>query len=289
MSLQDVVVTGTSTGIGLAVARLLVQRGVRVFGSVRRSDDAARVRAELGERFVPLTMDVKDDGAVARAAEVVRDALGDLTLGGLVNNAGISMAGPLLDQPLELFEEHLRINLTGVLRVTRAFAPLLGAGRVRPARPGRIVNMSSTSGKMGLPFLTAYCASKHGLEGLSEAMRRELMFYGIDVIVIGPGAVVTPIWDKAEARGNAYASSAYARAFEAFRRYALAQGREGLPAEKLGEVVWRALTVRAPRARYSVVPRSLLNWTLPMLPARVLDRAIARNFGLVPTVAERDA
>jgi NAD(P)-dependent dehydrogenase (short-subunit alcohol dehydrogenase family) len=287
MSLQDVVVTGTSTGIGLGVTRVLTSRGTRVFGTVRRDADGARIRAELGERFVPLTMDVTDDDAVARAVDLVRGHLAGHSLGGLVNNAGLAIAGPLLEQPIEEFEQQLRVNLTGVLRVTRAFAPLLGATSAPSRTPGRIVNVSSVSGKIALPFIGGYAASKHGLEGLSEALRRELMLYGIRVIVVNPSWVVTPIHDKVEAQGNPYASSPYGHAFDALMRRLIADGRKGLPPERVAEVVWEALSVAAPRARYAVARARFLEWTLPrLLPARLVDRAFAKRFGLAPNSAD---
>jgi NAD(P)-dependent dehydrogenase (short-subunit alcohol dehydrogenase family) len=235
-------------------------------------------------------MDVTDPASIVRSADVVRADLKGRVLGGLVNNAGVAIAGPLLEQPIEEFEAQLQVNLTGVLRVTKAFAPLLGA---TPARvgggPGRIVNISSTSGKISYPFLGAYAASKHGLEGLSDALRRELMLYGIDVVVVGPGAVTTPIWDKAEQRVSAYTSSPYSGPYEAFARFMIAEGRTtGLPPERIAAAVWEALTARSPRTRYAVVPDSLRQWALQkLLPARLLDRALARTFGLRPKLGAK--
>src|SRR5277367_4572339 len=196
---KSVVVTGTSTGIGWGIAAVLVQKGFQVFGTVRTQVDADRLQTEFGSAFMPLIMDVTDQPAVVRAAGQVRQSLGQANLCGLVNNAGISVAGPLLHMPLAEFRRQLEVNLVAPLLVTQAFAKLLGTDRRREGGPGRIVNISSVGGKMGPPFLGAYAASKHALEGMSESLRRELLLYGIDVIVIGPGYVNTPILDKAEA------------------------------------------------------------------------------------------
>jgi NAD(P)-dependent dehydrogenase (short-subunit alcohol dehydrogenase family) len=144
-------------------------------------------------------MDVTDKQAVEQAAARVSAGLGSATLTGLVNNAGVAVPGALLHLPLEEYRRQLEVNLVPQLSVTQTFAPLLGADTKRKGQPGRIVNISSTAGKIGLPFLGAYVASKHALEGMSESLRRELMIYGIDVIVIVPGSVVTAIWDKGEA------------------------------------------------------------------------------------------
>ena len=166
--------------------------------------------------------------------------------------------------------------------MTQAFAPLLGTDRNRQGQPGRIVNISSVGGKVGFPFLGAYVASKHGLEGMSESLRRELLIYGIDVIVIGPGSVVTPIWDKAEsADAMAYQATEYAPILDHFRKYFIAEGRKGLPPEAIGRAVHIALTAARPKVRYAVVSRRLVNWTLPMLlPKRVLDKMIGKQFSL---------
>src|ERR1700722_3552740 len=194
--MQQVVITGVSTGIGHASAKVLVDRGFRVFGSVRTREDADRSQKEWGERFVPLLFDVTDESAVRAEAARVSGLLGADTLDGLVNNAGIEVAGPLAYLATDQFRYQLEVNLVGPFVVTKAFLPLLGADPARKGSPGRIVNVSSTSGRIAGPFAGAYAASKFGLEGFSDSLRRELLLFGIDVIVIRPGAIVTPIWQK---------------------------------------------------------------------------------------------
>ena len=186
MAAGSVVVTGASTGIGHAITGVLLERGFTVFGTVRKQVDADRLKAELGDAFTPLRMDVTDQPAILRAADQVRESLGKAKLAGLVNNAGIAVVGPLLHQPPADFRQQLEVNLVAPMMVTQAFAKLLGSDRTREGTAGRIVNISSVGGKIGGPFLGAYAASKHGLEGMSESLRRELMLYGIDVILIEP-------------------------------------------------------------------------------------------------------
>ena len=283
--MQSVVVTGVSTGIGWGVAKVMSGKGFRIFGSVRKQADAERLRAELGERFSPLIFDVTDAAAVARAAADVRAALAGGRLWGLVNNAGIAVAGPLLETSADEFRKQLEVNLVAPMVVIKAFAPLLGTDRALTGPPGRIVNISSVGGRFAAPFVGLYAASKHGLEGLSDSLRRELMLYGIDVIIVAPGSVATPIWDKAEQIDLApYQTSPYFGIIKRFRDYMIAEGRKGWPAERLGEVVCEALTAARPKARYSPVAGRFQNWTLPrMLPARVVDRIIARTFGIRPS------
>ncbi len=279
--MQSVVVTGVSTGIGWGITKVLIQHGLRVFGSVRKTQDANRLSKEFGKNFTPLLFDVTDEPAVRAAAQQVREQLHGETLFGLVNNAGIAVPGPLMYLSTSDFRHQLEVNLVSVLIVTKAFLPLLGADRSLRGRPGRIVNISSTGGRNGGPFLGAYSASKHGLEGFSESLRRELMLYGIDVIIIAPGAVATPIWDKAEQVDvSAYADTEYAESIRRMQDYAVRNGRKGLPPEKIGEVTWHTLTAPRPRLRYAVAPGNpLLRYIEELLPRRLVDRVIAKELG----------
>ena len=197
--MKSVVVTGVSTGIGWGCVKVLIESGFRVFGSVRKQSDAERLANEFGPNFTPLIFDVTDKAAVAEGARQVEAALGGETLLGLVNNAGVAVVGPLIGLRIEEFEHQLAVNLTGPLIVTQAFKGLLGVDRPRRGAPGRIVMISSVGGKNAMPFLGPYCASKFGLEGMSESLRRELMIFGVDVIVVAPGTIATPIWNKADA------------------------------------------------------------------------------------------
>jgi len=280
--MESVVVTGVSTGIGWGITKILIQHGFRVFGSVRKTQDAERLSKEFGERFVPLFFDVTDEASVQIAAQQVRNQLNGEILFGLVNNAGIAVPAPLMHQPIDEFRHQMEVNLIGAVIVSQAFLPLLGVDRSLKGKPGRIINISSVSGQRGAPFVGAYAASKHALEGLSEVLRRELMLYGIDVIIIGPGAVSTPIWDKAEKEDiSIYKDTEYARSAVEFQKYMVAIGKQGYPPEKVGEIVLHALTASKPRVRYAVVPNALSSWFIPMLlPKRLVDAIIARRLGL---------
>ncbi len=280
---RSVVITGTSTGIGWGAAKILLGRGFRVFGSLRKPADAQRLKAEFGDDFVPLLFDVTDEAAVYAAAAKVRAALAGETLAGLVNNAGVAVPGPLLEVPIEEFRRQFEVNLIGVVTVTQAFAPLLGTDAELHGKPGRIVNISSVGGRTATPFVGPYNASKFALEGLSESLRRELLLFGIDVIVVGPGAVVTAIWDKAEkADLTPYLDTPYGPALQRLRDYMLDAGKKGLPAERLGEVIAHALTAPRPKTRYAVTPQPLQDLLARTLPKRMLDRMIGRQLGLLP-------
>lgn len=279
--LKTAVVTGASTGIGRAIAQALIDAGWRVFGSVRKETDAAALQNELGERFTPLIFDVTDNDAILRGAEIVREALNGRTLDGLVNNAGVAVAGPLRYLALEELEHQLNVNLFGVLRVTQAFLPMLGADKAYQGAPGRIINMSSIAGKIASPIMGPYSMSKHALEALSDSLRRELMMHGIDVVVIGPGAVKTPIWDKADdIDAERYKDTEYYDVLIGMREKYKNLGQEGLPAEDIGALARDILAGTARNTRYAVVRNKFLMWTLPrLMPKRMVDKIIARRFG----------
>jgi NAD(P)-dependent dehydrogenase (short-subunit alcohol dehydrogenase family) len=280
---KDVVITGVSTGIGMETTRLLISKGYRVFGSVRKQTDAERLQKEMGDHYVPLIMDVTDADAIQRASEKVGALLGTNRLAGLVNNAGMVVSGPLLYLRPSEFRRQIEANMAGPLMVTQAFAPLLGTDNKRTGPVGRIVNISSTVAKVVPPFLGAYAASKWGLEGMSEALRRELKFFGIDLVIIEPGAVNTAMYDKGETEDlSEFKTTPYWEAIENFRKYVVKEGRKGLPPERLASAVYTALTAAKPKIRYAVVPQRLKNWTLPrLLPSRMVDDAIAKQMGFI--------
>jgi len=282
--MKTAVVTGVSSGLGRGAVAVLIRKGWKVFGSVRRQGDAAALQQEFGDRFIPLVFDVTDEAAIAAAVETVSGALGGRTLDGLVNNAGSSFEDPLLVQSVANFRAQMEINVVGMFAVTRAFAPLLGADPRRSGPKGRIVNISSIGGRFGAPFMGAYAASKHAVEGFSESLRRELMLVGIDVIVIGPGSVKTAIWDKVEARSlDHLKGTIWDAPFRTFRDYMVKGGRNGMAPEQVGALIAKALTVARPRTRYAAVKGALVNAIIPsLLPKRVVDRTLARRIGLMP-------
>src|SRR6266550_7479731 len=281
--MQSVVITGASTGIGWATAKLLLDRGFRVFVSVRKQADADRIESEFGANFVPLLFDVTDEAAVLAAAREVRAALGGEALFGLVNNAGIAVAGPVLELAADEFRRQMDVNVIGPIIATQAFGPLLGSDPSLKGKPGRIVMISSVAGKNGNPLMSAYSASKHAIEGLSESLRREMMLFGIDVIIVAPGAVKTPIWAKAEEVDvSVYKNSPYFPALEKLRAFMLSLGATGLPPEKIAETIADALTSASPKVRYQITPDPMRHLMTAVLPKRMIDRIIGKRLGLLP-------
>jgi len=283
---KSVVITGASTGIGFAASVALAKAGLDVFAGVRSTtagEPLVKASAGLRGTITPILLEVTDAASVAAAAAQVKAALKGEPLFGLVNNAGVGMGGPLLYQPIDEIRQVFEVNVIGLIRVTQAFAPLLAATETSQARPGRVINISSVGGKLGAPFLGAYVGSKHAVEGLSESLRRELLLFGIDVIIIGPGAVVTAIWDKAETADTRYLiGTPYEASAARFSDYFVKDGRKGLKSERLGQVILKALTTAKPKTRYAVVKNVLTGWTIPrLLPKRTVDRVFGKQLGFL--------
>lgn len=282
--MSAVVITGISTGIGRAAAEELAAHGYHVFGSVRRASDAEPLQARLGDRFTPLVFDVTDAAGIRKAAEQVTTAVGEHGLRGLVNNAGICLLGPLMHVPEREFRDHFEVNVFGLLNVTRAFLPLLGARADCPHPPGRIVNISSLSGRIAYPMFGAYASSKFAVEALSDSLRRELMLYGISVSLIEPGAIRTPIWDKGiSPDAPRYENTDFGPMIKNLFVDLEHQRDTALPVATVTRAIWKALTARRPRTRYVIANSPLKRWWLPrLLPDRWLDFAVRKALKIQP-------
>jgi NAD(P)-dependent dehydrogenase (short-subunit alcohol dehydrogenase family) len=279
-------VTGASTGIGRAVARVAVAKGARVYASVRRQRDAEALRAELGERVQPILFDVTDEAAVAAAAGEIALRQQGRRLLGVVNNAGACTPGPLLAQAAADLRAQMEVNLIGQHIVTCAFAPLLGAeGRLALGEgpPGRFIMVSSVAGKRAMPFTAMYAASKHALEGYSEGLRRELLPFGIDVVIVTPGVVKTEIWGKGLALDRSrYAGSVYAKSLDRVVAQVVSGVKRGLEADTIGALVWTCLTTRRPQTRYARVEAPISALAASLIPTRMFDWMVGRHLGLLP-------
>lgn len=279
--IKNVMITGASTGIGYASAKHLIEKGWRVYAGVRKTEDADRLSAELGEAARPVICDVTDAGIIKSAAEQVQNELQGQTLHGLVNNAGIAVAGPLLHLPPEEMTRQLDVNVTGQLRATQAFAPLMGAKKDFTGTPGRIVNISSVAGFHAMPILTPYACSKFALEAFTEGLRREMMLYGIDVVAINPGPIKTPIWDKARELDPAqYEKTDFIKAIHRLLKFTQNSAENGLPPERVAQAVFAALTDARPKLNTIVTPTPLQGLMLKLMPTRMADRMITKQLGL---------
>ena len=274
MASGSVVVTGASTGIGEATARCLAAQGFHVFAGVRKEADGERLAADPSGRIEALTIDVVEPESVAAAAGKV----GRAGLVGLVNNAGVAVSGPIEFVPLDEFRKQLEVNVTGQVSATQAFLPAIRAAR------GRIVNISSIGGRLALPLLGPYNASKFALEGLSDSLRRELRSSGIKVALVEPGGVRTPIWGKSGAEADRMMENAppemherYGKLAAKIREEADKIAREGAPPSAVADAVLHALTSSRPKTRYLVGSDAKSRAVLArVLPDKLMDALLAR-------------
>ncbi len=278
--MKSILITGVSTGIGKSSAELLCESGYHVFGSVRKIEDAEELSRRYDHRFTPLVFDVTDDDAVRKSLKTVEEKLTGPLIG-LVNNAGIALGGPVLLLDTNVFRKQMEVNFLGVLSVTKTFLPLLIESSQSGESP-RIINISSISGRRSYPFVAPYCASKHALESLSDSLRRELLLYGVDVILIEPGPINTPIWDKTPPpEENIFIGSDYEPALKRFYNIFIKKGREGLPPLRVAELVKKGLESTRPKSRYVITRNKFLNFILPgILPDRWFDRLVGKTLGL---------
>lgn len=266
---RSVLITGASTGIGRACALHMDARGWRVFAGVRREADAQSLRGEASELLLPLSLDVTDAQSIREARAVVEHAVGASGLSGLVNNAGIAFGGPVELLELDGLRRVFDVNFFGLIAVTQAFVPLLRAGR------GRIVNMSSVGGMVASPFLSPYTTSKWALEALSDAMRVELDPWHINVSVVQPGAIDTPIWEKGQLTADGVISRAPRELAERYgpaMDWLIAGLRpHGISVVHVAKAVEHALSSRHPRTRYCVGTDAILVSLFRFLPDRLRD------------------
>jgi NAD(P)-dependent dehydrogenase (short-subunit alcohol dehydrogenase family) len=273
-----VLITGASSGIGFATATLLARHGTIVFAGIRRQIDGEMLLREGAGNIKPMLIDVADPNSLLRARAKI-ESLREYRLDALVNNAGIALAGPLELLPLADLRKQFEVNFFGALAAIQTFLPLLRDSG------GRIVNVSSISGKLATPFVGAYSASKFALEAASDALRLELRPFGVSVSVVEPGSVRTPIWRRSTEASlkildeASIGRSDYDTAIRQMMRLAQQQELRGLPPDRVARVIERALTARRPSARYLVGLDAYLRLLVARLPETIRDALISAAMG----------
>ena len=281
--MKKVVITGVSTGIGYSSAKILCDSGYRVFGSVRKQEDAEKITSEFGANFTPLIFDVTDSKGIQENAEIVKsELLPGEALAGLVNNAGVAMGGPINLIDTDVFRQQFEVNFFGLIEVTKTFLPMLGAVK-NSMQQGKIINISSISGRRAHPFVAPYTASKFAVEAFSDALRREMLLYGVDVILIEPGPIKTAIWDKVpDLDDNEFTGTDYEHSLRKFYKMFIEMGKKGFDADIIGNRVKEILQDPSPKTRHVITPNRFINFTLPgILPDRMFDKLVGKGLGLL--------
>jgi NAD(P)-dependent dehydrogenase (short-subunit alcohol dehydrogenase family) len=275
----SVLITGASTGIGQATVLRLAASGWTVLAGVRKPDDGDALLAAGGERIVPILLDVTEAAQIAQAAGRV----GEIAPGGLdalVNNAGIGYGGPLELTPIGDLRNQFEVNVLGPVALTQAMLPALRRAR------GRIVFVSSIGGRVPMAFTAPYAASKHAIEAIGDALRVELRSSNVQVALVEPGSVATPIWDKSRAQGEgldvpAELTDQYGHVKAAMSKVLLDTERRGVPPEQVAQTIEQALTARRMKARYLIGrDAKAMLFAKRLLPDHVFDRVARRALGV---------
>ena len=273
---KSVLVTGASSGIGEATAVHLAHQGFRVFAAARRLEKLKTLSGLGGGRITPVAMDVTSEESVASAIKQIASESGALY--GLVNNAGVNVPGPIELVPAEEWRRQYETNVFGLMNVTRAIIP-----QMREARQGRIVNIGSVAGRIAAPFMGVYASSKHAVEGLSDALRRELAPHGIKVSVIRPGFINTPLGPHEQDELAKYTSDdqPYAEQVRIFKAWHAKGHPNGASPLVVAEAVHHAITAKRPNSRYTV-PSKMLGFLAlrNLMPSAITDRVFERVTGL---------
>ena len=272
-----ILITGVSSGIGHATAKYFLSRGHTVFGSVRKQSDADRMRSDFGKSYIPLIFDTTEEFEVKKSYDFVKETVGTQGLSALINNAGIAVFGPMQHISLEEMRTQFEVNVHAVVLVTQTFLPLLGASKdSHYKKKGKLFVISSVAGRATRGFLGPYAGSKHAIEGIFDAYRRELMIYGIPVVIIEPGPIKTDIWAKAvkkEEQDKRFDDTDYADIFSRFNKEIERIEKIALPSERVAKTIYQAYKSKSPKTRYLITPKKFFVWlAIHLIPDKLLDR-----------------
>ena len=278
---KSILITGCSSGIGAALVLEYLKQGFIVFGSIRDKKMEPLLKKKYGNNFIPLVFDVTNYSQISKAYKKVKLKLRGANLGILINNAGIAQLGPVEHISSEEFDLHLRTMVLGAFNCVQIFLPLLGTQN--RLTPGKVINISSGGGSIGQPFMASYCSSKHALEGFSESLRRELLIYGIKVIIIAPRAFKTAIWEKSnvDKRASDFRKTVYSQAFSKFTGFIKDASKEGQDVEVLARKIYKISTLTKPKAKYSMGPSGLQFFLIRTLPKKLIDKILGKYFLLI--------
>ncbi|MBX2873665.1 MAG: SDR family NAD(P)-dependent oxidoreductase [Saprospiraceae bacterium] len=280
--MRHIVITGTSSGIGYATVKYLIDRGFYVFGCVRTEKDAAELRKAYPQQFSPLVFDLVDEEGIRNSVEEVGKHLDGQPLFGLVNNAASVVSGPIAHVSKEDMFYQFEVNTFGPLNLCQAYFPLIRGKEGQ--QPGRIVNVTSLSGEIAMPFLGPYSASKRALMSMNHTLRREFYPYGVDVIEVVPGRVKTGIIEKLNKVESQYAGTDFEEPMQRRMETAMEMREFGLEPEVISGAIYTALTARKPKYRYVKPDLYFKGYRLPtMLPARMIDRILGKQMRLLPS------
>jgi len=278
MTKGNILITGASTGIGAACAKKFIKEGYAVYGSLRIQEDADRISAELGENFRPLLFDVTDSEAINNSAKDLNTQIGTQGLQLLINNAGIAVTGAAELLDIDAYRKQYEVNYFGLIAVTKAFLPLLGANENCDFSSGKIINISSIASKRAMPFMTPYSSSKAAVDSFTEGLRRELLIYGIDVVTINPGPIRTAIWEKIDPNMEQVKGTIYEPILKRFMKLVDKESAQAIDVDEFAKRVFRTFRAKNPKVTDVVIKKKFLKYNLlSLLPPRTIDKFIKKT------------
>ena len=282
--MRTILVTGVSTGIGRAIAEELLETNeYYVIGSVRKNGDASYLSKKYDKTFFEVIFDVTKKEEIESGKEEVKKILSEngSYLSCVINNAGIALGGPVRYLDVDIFRKQFEVNFFGLIEVTKCFMNLLIDSNKYKMK-NKIINIGSISGKRSYPFVAPYTSSKHALEGFTDALRRELMIHDVDVVLIQPGPIRTPIWEKApDIEDNPFLNTEYEIPLRKFNKGYIKLGVDGFPPKVIGERVVEIMKTNTPKTRHVITPRIFKNFLIPgFLPDRWVDKMTGKMLGL---------
>ena len=282
--MRTILITGVSTGIGRSIAEELLESDFFVIGSVRKKEDSKFLEDNYPDKFSSVIFDVTKKDEILKAKVEVEKILekNKSYLSCLINNAGIAIAGPVRYLSVDNFRKQFEVNFFGLIEVSKIFLDLLIDSNKYKMK-NKIINIGSISGKRSYPFVGPYTSSKFALEGFTDAFRRELLIHNLDVILIEPGPIRTPIWEKTpDIDNNPFLGTEFEIPLRKFTKGYLAIGRKGFSPKIIGDKVVEIMNTNSPKTRYVITPNKLKNYLMPgFLPDRMVDRMIGKMLGLI--------
>jgi short-subunit dehydrogenase len=275
--MKYVLITGVSSGLGYAMTKALIQdNSYFVFGSVRQEKDGEILKQKFGELFHPLVFDVTNPVGFQKAVEETKIVLAGKEIFALINNAGIAYHGPLELFPIDQLKYQYEVNVIGVVRTLQAFLPIMSQNTHNEIS-SKIINIGSVSGMITRPFFGPYASSKHALRSLSDAMRRELVLKGVQVVLLEPGAMKSEIWDKAKKDGQYYEGTIYSEFYKKKDQMLDQIIESSMSTSSLTQLLLQILKRDKNKSRYLIYKRKWYFRFLLSLPDRVLDRIILKR------------
>jgi NAD(P)-dependent dehydrogenase (short-subunit alcohol dehydrogenase family) len=263
-------ITGCDSGIGASLARIFADKGYRVVISYLQ-----RNPFEGNPNVIAGRLDLRDEGQIISFAALVEKYCGgENSLDYFINNAGVALGGPFENIPLDVYREVLEINFFGLVSITRKIIPRLIKSR------GRLVVNGSMAGRIALPFLSPYTASKFALEGWCDSIRRELNPFGIKTILLEPGGIATPIWNKALEQDASFADKKYGASLQKFRENFIMAGNTGMNTDAAADQIFRFITRKKPATRYIIANSRILSFLETLIPDSLLDALVVKMFSM---------